>query len=564
DLHGLSEELDTYDLLHEEHRIPTFDGVTLAADVWRADLPNRTFPVVAIISPYFAGAKQRDDNNYPDPDSTYAAYIDWFLPRGYAVALVDLRGTRSSGGCVDLGGPKEQADAATVVDFLGQLPWSNGKVGMIGGSYDGWTQQMAAANTPKHLAAIIPIAPVADWYHVVGKGGAKYQGWTPHSPLLYNYEIGVNQHDPYDIDHLTHQHCLVVNQAGSNDFTGDYNAWMRERDIREKAKDARAPMLYVHGFADVNARPDHIDPWYNNYGGPKRGFLWQMDHAQPNAANTGRGDDFRRLAIQWMDYHLLGLPNGINGTYGLVEVQDNFGRWRLETSWPPADLVETRFALAPGAIHIATNDTPAPTRSVGGLLGLGLATQAETMRLRDNPFEDGQAFGARDARMESTASDSRLVFRSGVLEEDIHYAGRPAVHLRVEADRPQAQYVVRLYDVSPDGSWTLLNRGVATLRHRNGPDTAEAAAPATLYTVKAAMQPNDYVFPKGHAIGITVTASDMNYVYSSPAYAMSTVHFDGAEGSALVLPVIARDTFTETSWGGDQPSWMGPREEARR
>ena len=68
---------------------------------------------------------------------------------------VDLRGFGASSGCNDFGGPGEQADAKAAVEWAASQPWSTGKVGMWGKSYDGWTEVMGLATKPKGLAAAV-------------------------------------------------------------------------------------------------------------------------------------------------------------------------------------------------------------------------------------------------------------------------------------------------------------------------------------------------------------------------------------------------------------------------
>src|SRR3712207_1992246 len=96
-----------------------------------------------------------------------------------------FRSTRGSTGCWDYGGPKEQQSGADVVRWLAEQPWSSGKVGMTGGSYDGTTATMVAAlgdavsadaNGGKGLAAIHPIAAISRWYGYAYMEGVRFLG----------------------------------------------------------------------------------------------------------------------------------------------------------------------------------------------------------------------------------------------------------------------------------------------------------------------------------------------------------------------------------------------------
>ena len=101
------------------------------------------------------------------------------LRHDYNILAFDIRGTGSShGGWVSFG-PAEHYDAAHVIDeFIPAQPWSNGKVGMIGPSYMGITQMLAAGQietdaqgNPEHLKAIFPIATMSDVYRDIAVQG---------------------------------------------------------------------------------------------------------------------------------------------------------------------------------------------------------------------------------------------------------------------------------------------------------------------------------------------------------------------------------------------------------
>ena len=73
------------------------------------------------------------------------------MERGYTWVQVDLRGFGGSSGCLDWGGPGEQADVKAAVEWAAKQPWSTGKVGMYGKSYDGVTGLIGIAQQPQGL-----------------------------------------------------------------------------------------------------------------------------------------------------------------------------------------------------------------------------------------------------------------------------------------------------------------------------------------------------------------------------------------------------------------------------
>jgi len=126
-------------------RVPMRDGVHLSATVYHPAAPDGPVPVIACLTPYVA--------------DTYHEAACYFAEHGYAFALVDVRGRGNSGGAfVPFEG--DGRDGYDLVEWLAAQPWCNGRVGLWGGSYDGFTQWATAAEFPPHLEAIAPASPV--------------------------------------------------------------------------------------------------------------------------------------------------------------------------------------------------------------------------------------------------------------------------------------------------------------------------------------------------------------------------------------------------------------------
>ena len=138
---------------------PMRDGVRLATEVYLPE-GDGPFPVILQRTPY----NRRSPNPGSDCDSGTGRY---FAERGYATLNQDTRGRYRSEGEFDAM-RQEAADGYDAVEWAAAQPWSNGKVGMIGGSYVGLTQWQAAVEQPPHLVAIAPHYSSSD-YH---------KGWT--------------------------------------------------------------------------------------------------------------------------------------------------------------------------------------------------------------------------------------------------------------------------------------------------------------------------------------------------------------------------------------------------
>src|SRR5947208_14124828 len=144
----------------EQRFIRMDDGIELGATIsfpsqdGSSPAPGR-FPVVLNVTPY-----GRNGLCSCESASAYAT-------RGFVLAVVDVRGTGGSEGNLDANyfSPREARDGYDLVEYLGTQPWSNGKVGMSGGSYLGITQYLTAEQQPPHLAAIAPVEALSDVYN---------------------------------------------------------------------------------------------------------------------------------------------------------------------------------------------------------------------------------------------------------------------------------------------------------------------------------------------------------------------------------------------------------------
>jgi uncharacterized protein len=157
------------------------DGTVLRCDVFRPEGPGR-YPVLLGAGPYAKWLSFQDEvwggqwkmlcahepeilklssnryQNYEFPDP------ERFVPDGYALVRVDVRGTGRSPGFMDLLSERETLDLYHCIEWAGQQPWSNGRVGLSGVSYLAMNQWQVAALQPPHLAAICVWEGCSDYY----------------------------------------------------------------------------------------------------------------------------------------------------------------------------------------------------------------------------------------------------------------------------------------------------------------------------------------------------------------------------------------------------------------
>ena len=140
--------------------------------------------MILSIGPYFNHSGQTgpagpaEDTSYDPvgpagPSDRFNDFVEGakLMERGYTFVMVDLRGFGGSSGCLDWGGPGEQSDVVNAVKWAASQPWSTGKVGMYGKSYDGVTGLIGANHHPDGLDAVVSQEPVYDLYrYLYGDG----------------------------------------------------------------------------------------------------------------------------------------------------------------------------------------------------------------------------------------------------------------------------------------------------------------------------------------------------------------------------------------------------------
>ena len=156
-------------VLAKDVMVRTRDGIGLATDVYRParegePVEGERFPTILCRTPY------------DKTDKRYVEIADFFVPRGYAVALQDCRDRYRSEGTGDYFHTvtrQQGQDGYDTVEWIAEQRWSNGRVGTVGSSYAGITQVRMALERPPHLTAIWPdVVPTNSFQHQSREGGA--------------------------------------------------------------------------------------------------------------------------------------------------------------------------------------------------------------------------------------------------------------------------------------------------------------------------------------------------------------------------------------------------------
>src|SRR3954451_21400650 len=260
-----------------EQFITEADGTTLHADVLRpSDLPaDARTPVILSIGPYFNHAGQTgpagpvEGTSYDPvgpsggPSDRFSDFVEGagLMSKGYTFVMVDLRGFGGSNGCLAWAGPGEQADVKSAVQWAASRPWTTGKVGMYGKSYDGVTGLIGAVAKPQGLAAVVSQEPVYDLYRYLYSDRVRYENSLA-TPALYDLIAetpGPLLDDPnYNkngLNDLARPGCPALNwlDQQSDDHA---SAYWKARDLIPRAAGTDVPVFLTQGFLENNTKPD--------------------------------------------------------------------------------------------------------------------------------------------------------------------------------------------------------------------------------------------------------------------------------------------------------------------
>jgi len=549
-------------------RVKMRDGVWLIADVYRPNAPGK-FPVLLTRTPY----NRRDFNT-----GTYLA------SRGYVAILQDTRGRYDSDGEF-YPFKYEINDGYDTVEWAAALEYSNGDVGMFGGSYVGATQMLASVSKPPHLKAIFPYVTASEYY----------DGWTYQSGALMqwftsSWTSGLSedtlrkktssQQRPKDwVQQLPVEDYRLINPPTAREVAPYFRDWVEH----ERDDDYWRKWKISDHYAEMNVKALHAGGWHDIFlKGSIKNFVEMRKGAATQEARDGQrlmvgpwahagtspegkiGDvvfgkqavlDMNATIAKWGDFALKGIKNEFAGDspVRIFVMGDNV--WRDEKEFPLARAQNTKyyFHSNKGANSVGGDgglsttppgkekpenyeyDPQNPTPTIGGRLCCGAAIQP-------GPF---------DQRPNESRPDV-LVFSTPSLERDIEVTGFITAELYASTSARDTDFTAMIVDVDPSGYARFLTDGVVRARYRNSTERAEPIEPGKVYKYMIDLWATSNVFKAGHRIRVYISSSNFprfnrNHNTGEPALgatkmvkANQTIYHDADHPSAITLPIIPR------------------------
>lgn len=561
--------------------VPMRDGVKLSTDIYRPDAEGK-LPAILVRTPYKKEMAELQAHYY--------------ARRGYVVAVQDCRGRFASEGTWEpfVNEPKDGYDT---IEWLAKQPWSNGKIGMIGGSYLGWVQWWAAGERPPHLVTIIPnVSPPDPFYNIPYEygvyfllgaiwwadvleteatadlsgaamskiGDKKYRKLLRSLPVIDLDKAVLEKENPYWRKWIEHP---------TND---EY--WERASFL-DRLKDVRLPVFHQSGWFDG----DGIGTKLNYLRMVSHGHLHQKlvlgpwGHTAEAHRMIGFRDfgpnaivDLQRDYLRWFDHWLKGVDNGIlkeplvsifvmgsqkwlhGDVYPLPDTR--FEKWyltsgggantsngdgRLTREAPPADTPPDHYTYDPG------DPTPTPEfyeepedESEGGP---GKERSVEEKRQEREAYHKNITESRRDI----------LVYTTGPLSEPLTFAGPLSAVLYASSSARDTDWFVRLMEVEQTGKIFQLAEGKIRARYRRSTKLPRFLKPGEVYEYHIDLWQTGITIKAGRRLRVEVASASFpffsrnlntgghNEKETEYVAAEQTVYHNAQYPSHILLPVIS-------------------------
>jgi uncharacterized protein len=590
----------SFQYVRRELMIPMRDGAKLYTVLIIPKGPGK-FPIMLDRTPY--SADKATGRGFGTQPENILSPLNAELSRdGYIIAWQDVRGKYKSEGEYVMNRPirgplnptkvDHSTDAYDTIDWLVKnVPESNGRVGTIGTSYDGFTTLMSLVNPHPALKAAVPINPMVDvwkgddWFHngafrqemisyIYGQTATKKSdedwftsNYDDYNTFLhygsagaYGHAMGMEQlpfwsrltqHPAYDefwqlqaVDKILAQKPLTVPTLFVDSL------WDQE-DIYG------APVAFNATKASANA---HLvmGPWHHGQANGAASTLGPLDWG----SDTGKW--FRdNVMVPFLNQHLKDGPTADISRVTAFEVGTN--QWQRLPDWPQACMRACPANLTP--LYLGSGNSlsfNAPTAS-GYNEYISNPAKPVTYRARPNisPWADGSTwrFWLEDDQRFAEGRPDVLSYSGPTLTQPLKLAGTPLVHLVASTSGTDSDWIVKLIDVYPDqypqkpsmGGYQLaIAMDVIRGRYRTDPAHPSPVPANQPVTYEFALPSVNYTVQPGHRLMVQVQSSwfplyDRNpqtYVpnifFAKPSdYRAATQRvFSGPEGSWVGLPVV--------------------------
>jgi uncharacterized protein len=526
--------------------IPVRDGVRLSTKIFTPRTPAGPLPIILKRTPYgIAGSA----NNFN-------AYLKTLADEGYIFVFQDIRGKFGSEGTfVMQRPPRAEGDTTSLdegTDTYDTIEWllknvrgNNGRVGMLGVSYDGWTTIMGALQPHPALKAVSPQASPADmWlgddFHHNGAFRLSY-GFEYAAMMESGKDVKQFTFDRYDtfdwylsLGPLSNVNAKYLHGTIPtwNDYVAhpDYDEFWKRQTMVPHLKSVKVPTLNVAGWWDqedfygpirIYEALERSDSQRLNYlvVGPWRHGGWAGGTGESLGAipfGSATSEYFRDKVQAPFFAHFL-KDKGPRDFPEALTFEAGANEWRRWEQWPPKSRTETR------GLYFGANEQLMLTPSTSNGFDEFLSDPAHPVPYRHRPiqptyFPGGSKWSTwlvEDQRFVDDRADV-LSWETGPLEADLTIAGEVVAHLFASTTGSDADWIVKLIDVYPEehpSNWDLagfqlmVSNEVFRGRYRTSFEKPAPIQPNAVLEYTWSLHTQNYTFKKGHRVMVQVQST---------------------------------------------------------
>ena len=541
--------------------VPMRDGVRLCSDIYMPKQEGR-YPVILTRLPY---GKSESYCAEPVKGRFWAS-------REYAYVVQDVRGKHKSEGVWE---PfvNEVNDGFDSIDWISNQPWCNGRIGISGISYFGYTSLAAAVSGHPALVCAAPRMTAADIYGVwMYKGGAFCM------QTMGSWLIGEEDRKEQNDLLIDYWHLPLLSLGEAAGLKDSHfrkciehprrDAYWARIDLNSCYEKIRIPMLHMGGWYDVFLKGT-INDWTelcvraDDKGRRNQWLVIGPDDHETSPLITGRigrvrigknpADHATEMMARFFDHWLKGVDNGFekSSRVRIFVIGDNV--WRSETAWPLERMRPTDYYLHSRG-------------KANSLMGDGsLSTEAPTSESSDTYLYDPsdpvrQSLGEDLWYLAKTLKDRShterrsdvLVYSSDVLTCDMEVTGPLSLRLFVSSTSSETDFVAKLVDVFPDGYGHMIQEGILRLGSAQSEGLGKERLSDEVLEINIDLTSTSYVIRAGHRMRLEICSSDFDRYdrnlnmpgeygqQTSCNKAQQTVYHDSSRPSRIVIPVIPR------------------------
>jgi len=581
----------------ESRYVPAQDGTRLAIDVHlpKTLAPGTKIPTVMKVTRYWRSWWLRWPMRALDKNE----FVGFFTSNGYAVVIMDVRGTGASFGTWPMAYTLQEAldSGRDVVQWIVEQPWSNGKVGAQGISYPGNAAAMLPIANHPAVKAVVPRFIEFDEYTDL-----PFPGGICNAEFIRLWHEGnwaLDTNDTRKLVELDGGGCFarwalkgvkpvdgrhrrkllraaIAEHAGNGNLVALADS-MTYRDDSVEGHDGDVDSISLHLHREAVERSGAAyflwGSWcdagtanavlhhFFTYSNPQRAVIGAWSHGARRDADPFKATDTPLWpswkdqmldCLRFLDEHLKGADTGIMSEKLLHYYTMGEDAWKTTSTWPPEGMHTQRWFMREG--QALSQTAPSEENGADDYAVDFTATSGTTNRWYTQLGGQDVVYDQRQEQLAKTLS-----YRSEALTEAMEITGHPIVTLQVRSTHEDGAFYVYLDAEAPDGSIVYITDGQLRALHRkvsadkppyctwvpqHSFRKADGAPliPGEVAELTFGLLPTSALIPQGYRLRVSVAGHDADNFVRHPAEGapVITLERNTAYASCIDLPVIAR------------------------